>query len=164
MKKLILALVFASQTVFAASVSERYIAPAEYRDLEVNIHHADCVSGIRIYGSALSKKADCEFKVQMPRGLNLSDSVFTKLRSKAYDLKIKNNDIQFILRRTDMVCSAKVWIRPSQVGRSLHITWKFLKLTNVDHPNAVMCSKRLIEKFGNNRTMKLTFTHITPGN
>ena len=72
MKKLIaIALVFV-QTAFGASVNENYLAPVEYKSFKVNVHHADCVSSIKI--SPPLKIATCRTKVRMPQGTNVEES------------------------------------------------------------------------------------------
>ena len=161
MKKFILVSLICMQNVFAASVSETFIAPVEYKKLQVKFHHADCVSSIYISGTVV-KTANCWADVRLPAGVNLQQSnmILTTAPSKR---KITSNVAKYTLARTDLACSAEVTISPFGANW-LRVFVKFTKLTNMTHPSVVMCSKRLIEKYskGNPREMQFDFTAMVP--
>lgn len=161
MKKLIVAMALV-QSVFAASVQDTYLAPVEFKKFTVDFHHADCVASI--YKSRLDGKMSCHAKVS---GDAVKDLYFSGIMMKSgfprNSRKIVNNEAKYTLHRSDLACTAVVTISPTR-GKDLNISFKFTKLTRDDHASTVMCSKRLIERFGygNKKQMKFEFTAMVP--
>jgi hypothetical protein len=162
MKKLIVITLAFIQTAFGASVNENYLAPVEYKSFKVNVHHADCVSSIRI--TPTLKIATCNTKVRLPQATNFFDSIMMKSTYPNTVQLIRNNVAKFYILREDLACTAEVEIRPQGNGTELGVKFKFTKLTNSTHASVVMCSKRLIEKYskGNSRQMAFEFTAMVP--
>lgn len=146
MKKLIiLMLIILTASSHALQVEESFVAPAEYKRLDLKFHHADCIKtgGVSSFG-----RGYCSASINL-RGIQ--DAVFTSISSPVEERTDDKDYVKFSIERQDMPCAADIKIikGASKNGiTQLHIYWTFTKLSSPTHAGVVTCSKRLISKFG----------------
>ena len=158
MKKIItFALFFIASASNAASLDEYTIAPAEYKKANIQIHHADCITTARVG----TFHGYCAATVELPQ---LRNVVITSLEYPRLSLPKEDGSLEFDIERTDMKCAATVKIsKRSLINNLLKIKFTFTKLTRLNHPSVITCSKRLFDKFGSgDKLLNINFNYMAP--